>query len=114
MAFALRDTQNHAALGALKKAKQIFLLPPAFELLTSCFRIFSKNIVRRQRENQKFLSLISPITKRWQQFKCRRQQKNLFCFFKCPQCGMVLRVPKGKGHIRITCKGCGHIFERNS
>lgn len=83
-------------------------------LLISYFRIFSKNVVRRQRENQKFLSLISPITKRWQQFKCRRQQKNLFCFFKCPQCGMVLRVPKGKGHIRITCKGCGHIFERNS
>lgn len=33
MAFALRDTQDHAALGALEKAKQIFLLPPAFELL---------------------------------------------------------------------------------
>ena len=46
--------------------------------------------------------------------KNRRRQKNLYCFFKCPQCGTVLRVPKGKGHIRITCKSCSHIFERNS
>ena len=42
------------------------------------------------------------------------RQKNLYCFFKCPQCGTVLRVPaREKRHIRITCKkDCGHVFER--
>ncbi len=82
-------------------------------LVVSYFRIFSRNISRRQQENQKFLKLISPITLRWNRLKTRRRQKNLYCFFKCPQCGTVLRVPKGKGHIRITCKSCGHVFERN-
>ena len=57
------------------------------------FRIFSRNIARRRE---------------------KKRQKNLYCFFKCPQCNTVLRVPKGKGHIRITCKCCGHVFERNS
>lgn len=83
-------------------------------LASSYFRIFSRNISRRQQENQRFLQLVAPITRRWNQIKTRRRQRNLYCFFKCPQCGTVLRVPKGKGRIRITCKSCGHVFERNS
>ena len=58
--------------------------------------------------------LRTPLTAISGRIKARRRQKNLYCFFKCPQCGTVLRVPKGKGHIRITCKCCGHVFERNS
>ena len=44
----------------------------------------------------------------------RRRQRNIYSFFKCPSCGTVLRVPKGKGRVRITCKSCGNVFERNS
>ena len=29
----------------------------------------------------------------------------------CPECGRKLRVPAGKGRIRITCGGCNHRFE---
>lgn len=80
----------------------------------SYFRIFSRNISRRQQENQRFLRLIKPLSDRRARFIQRRKQKNLYCFFKCPQCATVLRVPKGKGRIRITCRCCGHVFERNS
>ena len=83
-------------------------------LVCSYFRIFSRNLSKRQAENQKFLNMIAPVTTWWNRQKTRRRQKNLYCFFKCPQCGTVLRVPKGKGRLRITCKTCGHIFERNS
>lgn len=83
-------------------------------LLYSYFRIFSRNVYRRQMENQWFLRKLQPINDyRARRAQCRRQ-KNLYCFFKCPQCGTVLRVPKGKGRIRITCRCCSHIFERNS
>ena len=83
-------------------------------LLSSYFRIFSRNLPRRQAENQRFLTHIQPLTRWYSRMKTRRRQKNLYCFFKCPQCGTVLRVPKGKGRIRITCKTCAHVFERNS
>ncbi len=83
-------------------------------LVISYFRIFSRNLPRREQENQAFLNLVAPITRWRARRKTRRRQKNLYSFFKCPQCGTVLRVPKGKGHIRITCKNCGHVFERNS
>ena len=87
----------------------------AFACLILCyFRIFSRNVARRRAENQWYLRKIAPLTAISGRIKARRRQKNLYCFFKCPQCGTVLRVPKGKGHIRITCKCCGHVFERNS
>ena len=83
-------------------------------LIFCYFRIFSRNIARRRAENQRFLTLIAPLTRLRVRYREKKRQKNIYCFFKCPQCGTVLRVPKGKGHIRITCKCCSHVFERNS
>ncbi len=31
-------------------------------------------------------------------------------FFTCPRCRAALRVPKGKGRIKITCPKCGEKF----
>ena len=31
-------------------------------------------------------------------------------YFRCPQCRATVRVPKGKGQIRITCPHCKHQF----
>lgn len=83
-------------------------------LISSYYRIFSRNTARRRLENERFLRLIKPLTDQKEKWLQKKRQKNLYCFFKCPQCGTVLRVPKGKGHIRITCRSCGHVFERNS
>ena len=78
------------------------------------FRMFSRNISKRQLENARFLKAIDPFREKLARRKRRKAQKHLYCFFKCPSCGTVLRVPKGKGRIRITCKSCGHVFERTS
>mgnify|MGYP002625827682 CR=1 FL=1 len=29
-------------------------------------------------------------------------------YFRCPKCRQTVRVPKGKGRVRITCKSCGN------
>jgi len=29
----------------------------------------------------------------------------------CPRCSQKLRIPAGKGRIRVTCSGCGTTFE---
>lgn len=83
-------------------------------LISSYFRIFSRNTAKRRLENERFLRLIKPLTDRRERWLQKKRQKNLYCFFKCPQCSTVLRVPKGKGRIRITCRCCGYVFERNS
>lgn len=87
----------------------------AFICLAGCyFRIFSRNVARRQKENQWFRGLLSPFYRLRSKYREKRRQKKLYCFFQCPECAQVLRVPRGKGHIRVTCKKCGHVFERNS
>ena len=35
-------------------------------------------------------------------------------YFKCPNCGQQLRVPRGKGKITVTCRNCGVSFEEKS
>ena len=35
-------------------------------------------------------------------------------FLKCPSCGQILSVPKGKGKIRVTCPKCHAKVETKS
>ena len=102
------------AMFARGVAGSILWLLAFFGLIGTYFRILSRNSARRDRENAAFLDMTRPVTDMIARRRQRKRQKNLYCFFKCPQCSTVLRVPKGKGHIRITCKCCSHVFERNS
>lgn len=34
--------------------------------------------------------------------------------FKCPRCKKPLKVPKGKGYIRIICPACGNKFTKHT
>ena len=46
-------------------------------------------------------------------FSRRLRQRKNYKFFKCPGCGTILRVPRGKGKIHISCK-CGYILYRKT
>ncbi|MEG0765436.1 MAG: hypothetical protein RRY65_05745 [Pseudoflavonifractor sp.] len=85
------------------------LVPVAFALL----RMFSKNVPKRRAENAKFMTLVEPGL-RW--FKMRRtiHRDKEHAYFKCPNCGQYLRVPKGKGKLTVTCRSCGVSFEEKS
>lgn len=41
------------------------------------------------------------------------QPNDSYRFFRCPACGAMLRVPGGKGLIRIKCR-CGNILYKDS
>ena len=85
-----------------------------FLLVYSYFRIFSRNTVKRQAENRKYLALSYAITSKFRAKKQWAQQKKDYRFFPCPGCKAVMRVPKGKGKIQITCPKCGKEFIRKS
>ena len=40
-----------------------------------------------------------------------RDRKN-YVYFKCPTCKQLLRAPKGRGKIRVTCSRCTSKFEK--
>ena len=81
--------------------------------LLALFRMFSRNIPKRREENNKFLHATAPITRWWKLNRAKAQDKD-HRYFKCPNCGQQLRVPKGKGKLNITCRNCGNSFEKNT
>jgi predicted RNA-binding Zn-ribbon protein involved in translation (DUF1610 family) len=83
----------------------VFLL-----LALSVFRMFSKNLPARSRENAAFLKIWYRIKHVFKQEKTKLQDKKTHRFFKCPGCKTTLRVPKGKGKISVTCPKCGERF----
>ena len=77
------------------------------------FRLLSRNIPRRREENSRFLRLANPVL-RWFRFQRTVHRDKEHRYFKCPNCGQQLRVPRGKGRITVTCRGCGATFQEKS
>lgn len=71
-------------------------------LVIALFRMLSRNIAKRQRENQKFRNFWTRLTDR----------KNRY--FRCPQCSQTVRVPRHRGKINIRCPKCGERFIRKT
>ncbi len=78
------------------------------------FRTLSKNIIKRQKENRIFLSYWNPFHNKIKSFKGRWEQRKTYRFYKCPNCRQIIRVPRGKGKICITCPKCRNEFIRKS
>lgn len=78
------------------------------------YRMFSRNLLKRSTENQKFLVFWNRL-KGWFYRKSQRiKDCKTYRFFSCPNCRQTLRLPKGRGKIRITCPKCGRVFERKT
>ena len=75
------------------------------------FRVLSKNIVKRRAEDAKFMEVFAPVRSFFQQKIIQIKSSKTHKFFKCPSCKNVLRVPRGKGKIHITCPKCGQRFD---
>ena len=71
------------------------------------FRMFSRNIEKRRKENFAFMGLVNKIKVWYYNMKAGRQQRKYYVVFKCPQCSQKLRVPRGKGKVAIKCSKCG-------
>ncbi len=84
-------------------------------------RMFSRNLYKRQAELNKYMLLENGFVNFWRNIgnksrsnvvdiKSRRQYK----YLSCPQCMQKLRVPRGKGKLRVTCTKCGCKFQTKS
>ncbi len=82
-------------------------------LLAVLFRMLSRNIAGRRMENAKFMRAAGPLI-RWIHFRRAIRRDKEHVYFKCPSCGQQLRVPRGKGKITVTCRGCGASFQEKS
>ncbi|MCI8304714.1 MAG: hypothetical protein HFF52_08815 [Lawsonibacter sp.] len=82
-------------------------------LLFSLFRMLSRNIMARRAENARFMKAAGPFLS-WLRLRRNIHRDKEHVYFKCPSCGQQLRVPRGKGKITVTCRGCGASFQEKS
>lgn len=81
-------------------------------LVFAIYRMFSRNIAQRQKENYKFFAVLNSIKTFPRTIKARSADRKRYRYFKCPKCSQKLRVPRGKGKINITCSKCGEKFQK--
>ena len=98
-----------SALPGLDLLETVAFVPVAWTL----FRTLSRNYARRRAENAKFLKVAGPVI-RWYRMRRTMMRDKEHRYFKCPNCGQQLRVPKGKGTITVTCRSCGVSFREKS
>lgn len=82
-------------------------------ILVTLIRCFSRKLDQRRAENAKFLQLTAPLRRCCKSFSTRLKDRD-HRYFKCPNCGQQMRVPRGKGRITVHCRSCGATFEEKS
>ncbi len=82
----------------------VYFLLAATLIVIIFARMFSRNIPKRRRENERFCGF----------FRLRRNRfrdRKTHVYRKCPACRAVLRLPKAKGKHHVVCPRCKHRFE---
>jgi len=87
----------------------IFYVLSLVFLFIMFFRCFSKNIYKRQKENQRYLAIRNAVTGFFR-LTGKRMSDKTHIYRKCPACKSVLRLPKKKGHHTVCCPRCHKDF----
>lgn len=77
----------------------------------SWFRISSKSIPSRRKENASYVKTCGPVVPWLVNPISAAQETKDYKHLSCPSCGQRVRIPRGKGNVRITCPKCKNRFE---
>lgn len=107
----------------LEYLRIIFIALGSVLIAIAVFRSLSTNIAKRRYENDSFLSFFKESSKEEkkrikEEEKAkkakRKEDEKVYAYFHCPKCRKELRVPRGKGKIRIKCPNCSEEFIRKT
>ena len=114
-------------------ANTLFRLIFAASLIFLGIRLFAGHPEKRNSENMRFLAMVTSVKEFFQRTfqstgsprrpaattasgglvdKWKRQwhEYRTYRYLICPQCSQRLRVPRGKGKIKVTCTKCRNQF----
>ena len=78
------------------------------------FRMLSRNVVKRQAENTRYVSFVNNWQKEVKQFFLRLKGTKEYKYFRCPSCKNRLRLRRGCGEKHITCPVCKYQFDQKA
>lgn len=85
----------------------------AVELLLVAFalyRMLSRKIQTRLRENRAFLNAAGKIKRFFSRIRTRFKERKTHVYFKCPSCKAQLRLRRISGEHGVKCPRCGGEF----
>lgn len=82
-------------------------------LIYEIYRMLSRNYVKRRLENDRYRSCIAIVKRRFKVTKNNITDKSSR-YYLCPNCHQMIRIPRGKGKITITCPTCRKEFDKKS
>lgn len=80
-------------------------------LFVLVFRMFSKNIDRRRRENAKYLKLVQGVKGFFSLQKQKWAHRKTARYRKCPHCKANIKLPNKKGRHTVECPRCRKDFK---
>ncbi len=75
------------------------------------FRMFSKNIYKRSRENQAFIKISKKILPDVKLLKSKWRDRKTHVYKKCPNCKAQLRLKRIPGEHTAKCPRCQSSFK---
>ena len=75
------------------------------------FRMFSKKIYSRQKENRIYLSFLASVKRKYSLARDMIKSRKTSIYRKCPHCGAVLKLPRRKGNHTVICPLCRKNFK---
>ncbi len=108
----------HFAFVRITVVGRVFNVLSWIVLIYAFYRVFSRNIERRSRENQAFMRLLgragsANVTNPFENMSFGNIQKPEADkkYIKCPKCKATLRVPRQKGKHTVRCPRCDNRFQ---
>lgn len=79
--------------------------------LVIVFRAFSRNIYKRQAENNKYLSIKNRFIAFFKLQGEKRRNRKTNVYKRCPNCKAVIKLPRKKGKHTVCCPRCKNDFK---
>lgn len=102
---------NSILLRVTKVGYYVTLVLSLAVLVFAFYRVFSKNITARRKENGWWLKTTAPIVRESKLTADKWKFRKTHVFRKCPNCKAVLRLPKKKGKHNVNCPHCRQNFK---
>ncbi len=74
------------------------------------FRMFSRNITARNKENLKFFAIKKKFTSFFKLQADRTRDMRTKVYKKCPSCKAIVRLPRKSGKHAVVCPSCKNRF----
>lgn len=75
------------------------------------YRLFSKNINKRQSENLKCVNYVNKFKSIINLRRRMQNDKQTHIYKKCPHCSVMLRLPRKTGEHTVNCPRCRNDFK---